>query len=216
MKNIIFIAPPAAGKGTISEYLINNLNYSHLSTGDLLRKEIKEESLIGKKVEAVIKEGKLVDDSLITELLTKNLREVNYPFILDGYPRNLNQAKILNDIIIDLNIKDVILINLDIAKDILLKRVTGRCTCPQCNKIYNIYEATMKPVNDNLCDQCHVELVKRSDDNEETFNDRYNTYLKETLPIINYLKDYYKYYTINVNRELNEVFNDVRNIISED
>ena len=216
MVNIIFIAPPSAGKGTISEYLINNYGYSHISTGDLLRDEINKNSKIGNEVKAIINQGKLVSDEIISNLLEDKLSKINNAFVLDGYPRNINQAEILNNIFTKLNIKDVCVINLDITKEELLKRVLGRMICPTCHRTYNTCFESMYPLAGNLCADCKTPLVTRDDDNEETFNNRYHIYESETYPIINYFKNNgIEVHKINASNELNVIFNEVEKIIGD-
>lgn len=189
MKNIIFIAPPAAGKGTQSAKLEKKYGYTHISTGDLLRNAIKEETPIGLQVKEVMKTGELVSDDIITTLLKEKLSKLNNNFILDGYPRNLNQAKILDNIFKELNITDNIVIYLDIDQELAMKRSLGRIVCQNCGLSYNIYIDELKPQKEQECDSCHGKLIQRVDDNEETFKVRFETYLKETNPLLDYYKE---------------------------
>jgi len=190
MKNIIFIAPPAAGKGTVSDYLVKNYNYEHLSTGDLLRDVIKSGSEFGKEIDKTISSGNLVSDEVIIKLVSDKLTTLNESksFILDGFPRTLNQAKSLDEMLINMEITNNIVVYLDIDLDEALKRVLGRITCPNCKRSYNKNIEKLKPLNGNMCDDCNVELESRSDDNEDTFKVRFNTYLENTSPIIDYYK----------------------------
>ena len=191
MRNIIFIAPPAAGKGTISDLLVKNYNYEHLSTGDLLREEIKSGSVLGQEIDKIISGGNLVSDELIIKLVEDKLNTLdkNKPFILDGFPRTLVQTEKFEEMLITLGVTNNLVVYLDINLEDATKRVIGRIVCPKCKRSYNLFDEKVKPLKDNTCDDCNIELEKRSDDNEETFKVRFNSYLENTSPIINYYKD---------------------------
>ena len=181
MKNIILIAPPSAGKGTISSYLVNNYNYVHLSTGDLLRKEAKKDA----KLNDDLKKGILIKDEIVEDLLFKALDNIkeNQNFILDGYPRTISQAQTLEP-----KLQNYQVIYLDVDKEILKKRFIGRRICPKCNKTYNIYNDKFKPKINDICDNCQTNLIRREDDNEQTFQIRYQEFITNTYP----LKKYYE------------------------
>ncbi len=190
MKNIIFIAPPAAGKGTISDILVKDYNYEHLSTGDLLREEIKSGSSFGQEINDIISKGELVSDEIVIKLVTEKLNFLkDKAFILDGFPRTLNQAIKLDEMLITLGVTNNLVAYLDIDLDTALKRVLGRVICPKCKRSYNVYNEGLKPKNENICDDCNVLLEKRSDDTEETFKVRFNSYLENVNPIIEYYKE---------------------------
>ena len=140
MKNIIFIAPPAAGKGTQSTSLENKYDYKHLSTGDLLRAEIKTGSELGKEINEIISKGEFVSDELITKLLKNELAKIKHQkFILDGYPRNIAQAETLTSIFDELGIDNYTTIYLDLDAETAKKRALGRVVCSQCGASYNTY-----------------------------------------------------------------------------
>ena len=185
MKNVIFIAPPAAGKGTQSDLLKDNLGYVHISTGDLLR-ELDKESPLGKEVNALIEAGKFVSDEIVLELLKQKLLTLTEDdhFILDGYPRNLNQAEALDGLLKEINKSLDCVIELDVPYDTCLKRAIGREICPNCHKAYNTF--FKKPKTEGVCDSCGSTLVHRSDDTEETFKTRFDTYVENTQPLIDY------------------------------
>jgi len=213
MKNIIFIAPPAAGKGTQSELLVKNFNYEHISTGDLLRAKQNDGSLLGNKIKEILSSGGLVDDEIVTDLLTEKLASIKGPFILDGYPRNVNQANTLEDILNSLNLSIDVVIYLNVDCDTAMKRALGRITCPKCKKIYNRYSDEMKPKNDNMCDDCNVELVGRSDDNEESFKIRFENYVKNTEPLLKYYEEKGKLVVIGKNEFPEDTFKEVKKVI---
>ena len=166
MKNVIFIAPPAAGKGTISN-MLKTLGYEHISMGDLLREEIAKNSSIGLKVKDIMSSGKLISDDIVYEVLSKKFVNLDNPFILDGFPRTLNQAKLLDDLFSKLNISDYKVIYLDIKVEEALKRALSRLTC-KCGLSYNTEFKELSPKIAGICDVCHSKLEKRSDDNEES------------------------------------------------
>lgn len=211
MKNIIFIAPPAAGKGTVSDYLVKNYNYEHLSTGDLLREEIRTGSALGCEIDKIISSGALVSDELIIRLVSEKLNtlDTNKPFILDGFPRTITQAQKLDEMLITKGVTNNIAIYLDIDMESATKRVMGRIICPKCKRSYNLVNEGLKPKKENICDDCGVELEKRSDDNEETFKVRFTSYLENTLPIIDYYKNKNLLINIAATDDLNQLFKEV-------
>lgn len=212
MKNIIFIAPPAAGKGTISDYLVKNYHYEHISTGDLLRDEIASGSEFGQKLDDIIKSGSLVDDETVTELVCNKLSSIqNIPFILDGYPRTLAQAKSLDEILNELHIYDTIAVYLNVDLDTVLKRVFGRVICPKCKKSYNINNEKLRPKKDNICDDCGSNLIHRDDDNEETFKVRYELFMNHTKPVLQYYQDNGMLYEIDATLELEVIYEKLEN-----
>jgi adenylate kinase len=188
MKNIILIAPPAAGKGTLASMLKEKYNYAHISTGDLLREAASREDELGNKIHEMQAAGQLVTNEIVYQLLEERLtkEDCRNGYILDGYPRSLEQAEEYDNILTRIN-KDLgIVIILDIDKDILEKRVVGRRMCKDCGFIFNIYSNNLKPQDDHICDKCGGELYQRSDDNLEAFEKRYQTYLDQTEPLIDY------------------------------
>ena len=214
--NIIFIAPPAAGKGTLSDKLVEKYNYRHLSTGDLLRAEIKKENDLGKKIEEIISRGEFVSDDIITELLKNELKATDSKFILDGYPRNIAQAETLKEIFNELNIENYVTIYLDLEEELAMKRALGRVICGECGASYNTYFENFMPKNEGICDKCGSELKHRSDDTEETFKVRFSTYVEKTSPVLDYYKDLNKLQVIDANVESDEVFKIIVEQILED
>ena len=215
MKSIIFIAPPAAGKGTQSKLVSAKYNIPHISTGDLLRSVINSGSELGKSIKAEIDKGNLVSDELILDLLKTRLNQddTKNGYILDGFPRNLNQAKEYDNLLKSLNKELGYVILLDLDKETAKNRITGRLSCKTCGSVYNEYIEESKPKNKGLCDKCNTELSKRTDDNEETFEERYNTYLKETEPLINYYENKGCLYRVNSGVSLDSVFEEIVHII---
>ena len=184
MKNIVFIAPPASGKGTQSDLLVKKYGYNHISTGDLLREEAKKETELGIKIRELLKTGELVSSDIVNSLLTKALSEDDRPFILDGYPRNMEQIPFLDDILSKIKKQIDIVIYLNVPYDILVKRAIGRLSCPNCAHTFHKYFA--KPKVEGICDECQSALVSRVDDTEETFKVRYSSYISNTKPLLDY------------------------------
>ncbi len=212
MKNIIFIAPPAAGKGTQSNMLKEKYGYIHISTGDLLRLEIASGSKLGCEVKNIIDKGNLVSDELIIDIIKNKLIEIKgKPFILDGFPRTLNQAKVLDNIIDD----NYEVIYLDLDKDVAIKRIEARLTC-SCGKSYNLNDDKLKPKITGICDNCGRKLVKRDDDNVEAYSIRYDNFLTNTKILVDYYNNKNKLHIVDVNRNINDIFNDISGIVAND
>lgn len=213
MKNIIFIAPPAAGKGTQSELLVSEFGYNHISTGDLLRSKQNDGSELGNYIKDLLSQGKFVDDEIVTKLLSDKLSSIDGPFILDGYPRNIEQANILENVLKSLNLSIDAVIYLNVDSETAMKRALGRVSCPKCNKIYNKYIEEKMPKVTNICDDCGVELIGRSDDNEESFKIRFDTYISQTQPLLDYYKSNGLLVIIDKVNTPNETFEEVKKVI---
>ena len=217
MKNIIFLAPPAAGKGTLSEMLTEKYHYGHISTGDLLREEIKNKTEIGKQAESLMKEGKFVSDDVIINLIKNRITkdDCKNGYILDGFPRTLVQAEKYDELLEELG-KDLgVVIYIDIDKDMAMKRACSRITCPKCGRIYNKYSNEMKPKVDGICDDCKVELTQRSDDSEETFVKRFDEYVNKTMPLYDYYKNKGVLETIKAYESKYDTFNEAIKVIEK-
>jgi len=184
MKNIVFIAPPAAGKGTQSDLLVSKYDYIHISTGDLLREEVASGSSLGLEISEIMKSGSLVGDEIVNKLLINALSKSDRPFILDGYPRNEKQITYLEEILNKVNKEIGVVIYLNVPEDIACQRATGRLVCPNCNRSF--HKTENKPLKEGVCDNCGSDLISRSDDTEETFKVRYNTYVDNVKPILDY------------------------------
>ncbi len=187
MRSIILIAPPAAGKGTQSDMLVDKYGFAHISTGDMLREVAKVDETIKLKLE----NGEFISDDIVFGLLRNRLLsdDCKKGFILDGFPRNVNQAVEYEQLIKELNIDSNIVIFLDVNKDIACKRIGGRISCPKCHRVYNEMISESMPKISGICDDCGVSLIKRSDDNVSTFGKRYDEYLKNTSPLISFYEE---------------------------
>lgn len=214
MKNIIFLAPPAAGKGTCSEILKSTYDYEHISTGAILRSEIDSSSSLGLEIKSVIDSGNLVSDELMINLIEERLSNNQKKFILDGFPRTLNQAEKLNELFNKLDISNYVVIYLNIEYDLALKRTLGRITCDKCGRSYNTFFEGYKPKVDGICDNCNTPLKKRGDDNEVSFKNRFETYLKNTYPILDYYKKIGKVREISIDNNV-DLFSALKEIVSD-
>jgi len=220
MKNIIFIAPPAAGKGTQAKLLAEKYNIPHISTGDLLREEIAKSTDLGVKIKDIIGNGNFVDDNIITELLKKRLMQsdCNNGYILDGYPRNIEQANIYEKLLEEIN-KDLgVVIFLDIDKNLAMKRTLSRIVCSNCGTSYNLIVESLKPKKENICDKCLFDLNIRSDDNKETFINRFDTYVEKTKDLINYYKNKNVLEVVRVleDKSALDIFREIEEIVNHD
>ena len=215
MKNIMFIAPPAAGKGTQAELVVQKYHIPHISTGDILREISKEDSEIGKYVYETLASGNLVKDDITYQLVEDRLKrdDCKNGFIIDGFPRNLDQAFEYDKILkrLGYEVGNVILINID--KKTLEKRITGRRICEDCKTVYNINDEKSSPKVESVCDNCGGKLYQRSDDNLESFQTRYKTYLEKTEPIINHYKKQNVLHEVNGDDTIENIFAQIDKII---
>lgn len=210
MINILLLAPPAAGKGTQSELLEKQYGIMHIATGNLLREASIRNDIFGSNLREILKTGRLVSDEIVLELLNNKFHEVSSKgFLLDGFPRNINQAIELDKILKEANLKLDYVFFLDVDSSILEKRITGRRMCKTCGKIYNIYS-----FNNTNC-LCGGELCQREDDTEEAFRIRYQTYLEATLPLVEYYQNHGILHKIDASLSIEEVNKEITSIIKK-
>jgi len=210
---IILLGPPGAGKGTQAKDLAQRLKVPHLSTGDLLRQNVKENTQLGKLAKQFMEKGDLVPDNLVTGMFVEQIKSADFKngFILDGYPRNLAQAKTLDEILKQRKGR-LYVIYLDTCEAIIIQRLSGRRICSACGANYHL--KNMPPKRDMLCDKCDGELIQRTDDREETIKNRLAVYLKSTASLIDYYERQKKLYRISGNDEAEIVLNKIINLVS--
>jgi len=182
--NIIIFGPPGAGKGTQSDKIANKYQLFKISTGDLLRNEIKKGTLLGKKIEEIVNSGTLVSDNIINDLIEKVVSNKKYKnkLVFDGYPRNLQQAKNLNTLLKKYEQKIDLVIGLKVSLDLIIKRITGRLVCSKCGNTFNKF---FNPPSNLTCCKDGT-LKRRGDDNVETAKKRYEIYENLTKPLLEY------------------------------
>lgn len=217
MKNIILIAAPAAGKGTQAEMLKEKYGYAHISTGDLLREVAASGTPFGEEIKAIMASGALVSDEIVFKLLEDKINSLdqNQGYILDGFPRNVNQAIKYDELLTKLNRELGAVVVIDIDKEVLMKRVVGRRQCRECGAIYNIYNPEITPKTEGVCDKCGGEVYQRDDDNLESFENRYSTYLEKTAPLIDFYKEKGVLEVVKSNDNKLDTFSKIESIINE-
>lgn len=182
--NLIMLGAPGAGKGTHGHLLQKKLNIPIVSTGDILRRHIHENDELGKLANKYIKDGKLVPDDVIIEMIRKKLSGDKHNFIFDGFPRTLKQAKAFNELLDENDMKLDKVINLSIPDEVIVKRMASRRICPKCGETYNIKEEKI-----NKCKECGTKLIRRKDDEEETVRKRIKEYHKKSQELIEFYED---------------------------
>lgn len=217
-KELIFLGPPACGKGTQTNRLAEFLNFPHVDTGSLLRAEIKNETPDGVVAKSFIDKGQLVPADLVAKIIKNRLlqNDCREGYILDGYPRSVEQAdrlEVINDEInskrdVDVEFKAIYF---DIDTDILVERIVNRRSCPVCGEIYNL--ASKAPQREGICDKCGSALTQRKDDTREVAQARFDTYNRETAPLIEYYKNKGVLVSIDANGTFDEVWERLLEVI---
>ena len=212
--NVILFGPPGAGKGTQAQFIVKKHNYFQLSTGNLLREEVKLKTQLGLEIEALISKGKFVSDEIVNSLLRKSITNLKFRdrIIFDGYPRNVEQAKNLKLILDEFNQSIGHIIFLNVSKDIIEKRIMGRVTCDKCNitlnEFFNKEQIELHPCGKEF-------LKKRKDDNFDVIVKRYDTYMKTTKPVLDFYSKNANFIEIDGAAEIEQItskINDVLNV----
>jgi adenylate kinase len=217
-QELIFLGPPACGKGTQTNKLSEYLGFPHVDTGSLLRAEISKETEEGKIAKSFIDKGQLVPIDLVAKIIAKRLagEDCKNGYVLDGYPRSLEQAEKLDLINKEIDKDEEVsfkAIYFDIDTQILLERIIYRQSCPVCGEIYN---KKFKPSKvENICDKCHVELKTRADDNEEVAKARFETYFEQTAPLVKFYEEKGVLHKIDANGTIDEVWARLLDVINK-
>ncbi len=207
--NIILLGPPGAGKGTQSVRLAQELGLAHIATGDLLRKNVREGTQLGKQAKDFMDKGLLVPDELVAKMLKERFDnpDVKNGFILDGYPRNINQAKTLDSLLRSANLTIDLVVYLDSSEKVILTRLTGRLVCSNCGANFHI--KNMPPKVEGTCDKCGGALYQRADDLEETVRQRLKVYKQETASLIKYYESENKLHRLSADGDASEVLKQI-------
>ena len=211
--NIILFGPPGAGKGTQAQFIVNKHNYFQLSTGDLLRQEIKLNTPLGSEVEKLISNGKFASDEIVNTLLRQSITNLKFRdrIIFDGYPRNVQQAKNLELILDEFSQTIGHIIFLNVSKDIIEKRIMGRMTCDKCNmtlnEFFNKEQIELHPCGKDF-------LKKRKDDNFEVVVARYETYMKTTQPVLDFYSRNENFTEIDGAAEIEQIKSKIKGVLN--
>lgn len=211
--NLVLMGLPGAGKGTQAERIVEKYDIPHISTGDMFRAAIKDGTELGLQAKSFMDKGELVPDEVTIGIVRERLskEDCKKGFLLDGFPRTVAQAEALENILADLDRQIHYVINIDVDKNILMERLTGRRICKNCGATYHL--VFNPPAVEGKCDRCGGELYQRGDDNEETVQNRLDVNVKQTKPLLDFYGD--KGYVRNINgqQDINQVFADVDELL---
>ncbi len=212
---IIFLGPPGVGKGTQAQHLCKKYNIPQISTGDMFRAAIKEQSLLGKQADAILKAGKLVNDAVTLGLVKERLQKTDCKggFLLDGFPRTIPQAEGFDKVLKEMQQKLDAVISLVVDEATLIKRLSGRRSCPKCSAVFHV--ETNPPKKKDVCDKCGEKLVQREDDKPETIRKRMETYRTLTSPLSAYYQKKKMLHEVNGNQAIEVVFEEIVNILEK-
>ena len=215
MLRTILLGPPGAGKGTQAAKIIEKYNIPHISTGDIFRENIKKGTELGKKAQEYMNRGELVPDDLVIEISTTRLLEDDCKdgFLLDGFPRTVYQAEKLDEFLAAHGSKIDKVIDIEVGKEELMERLTGRRVCKSCGASYHI--VNIPPKKEGVCDVCGGELIQRADDNAETVANRIEVYEAQTMPLVEYYEKAGNIAHIDGATGLDNVFADIVKALGE-
>lgn len=210
---LLIFGPPGVGKGTLSDMLADKYKIPHISTGDIFRNDIKSGS---SELIQYVERGLLVPDSVVNKVIEKGLKQESCKngFILDGYPRTIEQAGFLENVLWKLNKKISLVLNLSASKETIIGRLSARRNCSKCGALYNL--VTMKPKKKDVCDKCGSTLAQRNDDKPETVKKRIEVYSEETELLVEYYKKKKILVDIDASKKPKEVFNETVKVIGKE
>lgn len=215
--NLLIMGLPGSGKGTQSELIVDKYHVKHLSTGNLFRQEMKSDSALGRELASFINKGELVPDQLTIRLLEQELKKPLYQngFLLDGYPRTLNQAQVLDEMLTSINEQIDAVIYLDLDQDVIIKRLSGRLFCPKCQKTY--HQTLNPPQVENVCDDDQEVLMQREDDKPEKVANRLQVSLREMDDLINFYQQQGKLKNIKIleTDSIDQVFEKIEHALND-
>jgi len=210
---LVLLGAPGAGKGTQAKKLIEKYSIPQISTGDILRKAVADGTPLGKEAKSYMDSGGLVPDSVVIGLVKERLAQDDCKagYILDGFPRTTPQAEELDNVLSGMNSPLDVALSVDVDKDDLMKRLTGRRTCKSCQQMYNVHFSA--PQKDGVCDKCGAELYQRDDDQEDTIRNRLDVYEKSTAPLIDYYGSKGILKSVKGEGSIDDIFNQIVSIL---
>jgi len=210
---MVLLGPPGAGKGTQAKRIEEQYNIPQISTGDIIRLAIQSKSEWGKKAEEYVRSGELVPDEVVIGIIRERLTQDTYRngFMLDGFPRNLEQAEALNQLLKEIGIQLNLVLQFDVDRDEVIERLSARRICEKCQTPYNM--VSKPPKNDEICDICQGRVVQRPDDRPEVIMNRLNTYEQQTKPLIDYYRSQGILKVIISKGSIDDVFQQVQKVL---
>jgi adenylate kinase len=209
---LVFLGPPGAGKGTQAKLLSQRMGFLHLSTGDLLREAVKNQTPLGKKAKEYMDRGELVPDGLIVQLIEETMPK-DGNVILDGFPRTVNQALALEEMLKVKGEKISKVLFFDVPDEVIIDRLSGRRVCSKCGAVYHV--KYNPPKVEGMCDLCGGSLVQRDDDREEVVKKRLEVYRKQTQPLIEFYQDRGIIYRLDAEKGVEELFEEVKGLVRD-
>lgn len=211
---IVLLGAPGAGKGTQAKKIAEKFNIPHISTGDIFRENIKNQTQLGKKAKEYIDQGLLVPDELVLELIIDRLNEPDCKngYVLDGFPRTIPQAIALDEALDKKNDRIKHAIDVDVPDEVIIRRMSGRRVCLNCGRTYHI--ETLRPKVEGICDYCDSKLVLREDDKQETVQKRLKVYHEQTQPLLDYYKKKGILYSVNGTKDIDDIYNEIINVLT--
>lgn len=212
---LLIMGRPGAGKGTQAANIKEFYQIPHISTGDMFRAAIKNGTALGTVAKSYMDQGQLVPDEVTIGIVKERLAEDDCKkgFLLDGFPRNLSQAKVLDEILGELGVKLDAVLDVNVDSSILIRRIVGRRVCKTCGATFHV--EFNKPKQDGICDVCGKPLMQRADDTQETAGSRLDVYDKQTAPLLEYYQDKNLLKTVNGDQDFDKVFADIRKVLGE-
>lgn len=213
---IVLLGPPGAGKGTQAKSISNRYSIPHISTGDIFRKNISENTPLGIEAKSYMDNGQLVPDEVTINMVKDRLQQDDCKngYLLDGFPRTVHQAEVLDNFLTEREESIDTALLIEVPKEFILERMTGRRVCPSCGASYHI--KFNPPTNDGKCDLCGSDVIQRKDDTEETVKERLDVYENQTQPLIDFYKNKKQLSVVDGTQAINEVFESICKILGSD
>lgn len=208
---VILLGPPGSGKGTQAKQIAEMKNIPHISTGDIFREQIRNKTPLGMELKGIIESGKYVSDEIVSKVLFERLskKDAEQGFLLDGYPRTLAQANTLQQKFLPND--RIVVLNLEVPDDVIVKRVSGRFSCKECGNVHNIYFSP--PKAEEICDLCQGKLIRRADDEPEVVKERLRVYHEQTKPLVEFYRREGWLHQVDGNRDPEKVTSEIKELI---